>query len=95
MEALADNGNGVYYSIDGESEAEKVFGTDLLGTLYTVAEDVKLQLEFNPDRVDSYRLVGYENRVMANEDFENEPDTKITLLDNFYSTTYFLASIWL
>ena len=72
METIADNGNGVYYYIDGESEAEKVFGTDLLGTLYTVAEDVKLQLEFNPDRVDSYRLVGYENRVMANEDFEND-----------------------
>ena len=72
MEALADNGNGVYYYIDGETEAEKVFGTDLLGTLYTVAEDVKLQIEFNPDRVESYRLVGYENRVMENEDFEND-----------------------
>ncbi len=72
MEALADNGNGVYYYIDGETEAEKVFGTDLLGTLYTVAEDVKLQIEFNPDRVESYRLVGYENRVMDNEDFEND-----------------------
>lgn len=72
MEALADNGNGVYYYIDGESEAEKVFGTDLLGTLYTVAEDVKLQLEFVTDKVDSYRLVGYENRVMANEDFDND-----------------------
>lgn len=72
MEALADNGNGVYYYIDGETEAEKVFGTDLFGTLYTVAEDVKLQLEFNPELVSSYRLVGYENRVMANEDFEND-----------------------
>ena len=72
MEALADNGNGVYYYIDGETEAEKVFGTDLVGTLYTVAEDVKLQLEFNKDRVESYRLIGYENRKMANEDFEND-----------------------
>ncbi len=72
MEALADNGNGVYYYIDGESEAEKVFGTDLFGTLYTVAEDVKLQLEFNSEKVDSYRLIGYENRVMNNEDFEND-----------------------
>ena len=72
MEAIADNGNGIYYYIDGESEAEKVFATDLLGTLYTVAEDVKLQLEFNPDLVSSYRLIGYENRVMANEDFEND-----------------------
>ena len=74
MEALADNGNGIYYYIDGESEAEKVFGTDLLGTLYTVAEDVKLQLTFAPDIVQAYRLVGYENRVMANQDFED--DTK-------------------
>lgn len=72
MESLADNGNGVYYYIDGETEAEKVFGTDLVGTLYTVAEDVKLQLEFNADKIQSYRLVGYENRVMDNEDFEND-----------------------
>ena len=72
METIADNGNGIYYYIDGESEAEKVFATDLLGTLYTVAEDVKLQLEFNPELVASYRLVGYENRVMANEDFNND-----------------------
>lgn len=74
MEALADNGNGVYYYIDGESEAEKVFGTDILGTLYTVAEDVKLQLEFNSDAVRSYRLVGYENRLLNKEDFAD--DTK-------------------
>ena len=72
MEAIADNGNGIYYYIDGESEAEKVFATDLLGTLYTVAEDVKLQIEFNPESIESYRLIGYENRVMANEDFEND-----------------------
>ena len=72
MEALADNGNGVYYYIDGETEAEKVFGSDLLGTLYTVAEDVKLQLEFNSEAIKSYRLIGYENRVMNNEDFEND-----------------------
>lgn len=72
MEALADNGNGVYYYIDGESEAEKVFATDLLGTLYTVAEDVKLQIEFNPEAVESYRLIGYENRMLNKEDFEND-----------------------
>ena len=72
MEALADNGNGVYYYIDGISEAEKVFGTDLFGTLYTVAENVKLQVEFNASRVESYRLIGYENRRLANEDFEND-----------------------
>ncbi|MBQ9079603.1 MAG: VWA domain-containing protein [Clostridia bacterium] len=74
MEALADNGNGVYYYIDGEAEAEKIFGTDLLGTLYTVAEDVKLQLTFSPEYIDSYRLVGYENRLLAEEDFDD--DTK-------------------
>lgn len=69
MEALADNGNGVYYYIDGDSEAEKVFCSDLTSTLYTVADDVKLQLTFSPEYVESYRLVGYENRVMATEDF--------------------------
>ena len=74
MEAIADNGNGVYYYIDGESEAERVLGTDLLGTLYTVAEDVKLQLTFDPEYIAEYRLIGYENRVLDNEDFED--DTK-------------------
>ena len=74
MEALADNGNGVYYYIDGESEAEKVFGTDLVGTLYTVANDVKLQIEFDPSYVASYRLIGYDNRILDKEDFED--DTK-------------------
>ncbi len=72
METLADNGNGVYYYIDGESEAEKVFGSDLTGTLYTVAEDVKLQLTFDPDLVASYRLIGYENRVLKEEDFTDD-----------------------
>ena len=74
METLADNGNGVYYYIDGESEVEKVMGTDLLGTLYTVAEDVKLQITFDPEMVTSYRLIGYENRLLDKEDFED--DTK-------------------
>ena len=74
MEALADNGNGVYYYIDGESEAEKVLGSDLFSTLYTVAKDVKLQLTFDPDYVSSYRLIGYENRMLNEEDFRD--DTK-------------------
>ncbi len=74
MEALADNGNGVYYYVDGESEAEKVFGTDLCGTLYTVANDVKLQIEFDSAYVESYRLIGYDNRILDKEDFED--DTK-------------------
>jgi Ca-activated chloride channel family protein len=74
MSALAQNGNGVYYYIDGEREAEKVLGTDLLSTLYTVAKDVKFQLEFNKDRVEKYRLIGYESRLLNTEDFDD--DTK-------------------
>ncbi len=74
METIADCGNGVYYYIDGEDEAEKIFGHEIFSTLYTVAKDVKLQLTFNPDVIDAYRLVGYENRLLANEDFED--DTK-------------------
>ena len=72
MEALADNGNGVYYYIDGESEAERVLGTDLLSTLYTVANDVKMQITFDPAFVASYRLIGYENRILNTEDFEDD-----------------------
>jgi len=72
MEALADNGNGVYYYIDGEGEAEKVLGAELFSTLYTVAEDVKLQITFDPESVSAYRLIGYENRRLATEDFEND-----------------------
>lgn len=74
METLAHNGNGVYYYIDGESEAQKVFGTDLIATLYTVAKDVKLQLTFDPAYVASYRQIGYENRQLSREDFTD--DTK-------------------
>lgn len=74
METIADKGNGVYYYIDGEEEAEKIFGADLLSTLYTVASDVKLQITFDSENVAEYRLIGYENRVMSEEDFKN--DTK-------------------
>mgnify|MGYP003294093136 CR=1 FL=1 len=74
METIADHGNGVYYYIDSEIEAEKIFGHEICSTLYTIAKDVKMQLSFNPDYITSYRLIGYENRVMNNEDFEN--DTK-------------------
>ena len=74
MSALAQNGNGVYYYIDGEMEAEKVLCDELLSTLYTVAKDVKLQLTFNAQTIDKYRLVGYENRILNNEDFDD--DTK-------------------
>lgn len=72
MEALADNGNGVYYYIDGESEAERVLGSDILSTLYTVAKDVKMQITFDTRYVNSYRLIGYENRILNEEDFTND-----------------------
>lgn len=74
METIADCGNGVYYYIDSETEAEKVFGAEIFSTLYTVAKDVKLQLTFNPEYIESYRLVGYENRLLNKEDFAD--DTK-------------------
>ncbi|MBR1528154.1 MAG: VWA domain-containing protein [Oscillospiraceae bacterium] len=72
LETLADNGNGNYSYIDSELEAKKVLVQEMGGTLYTVAKDVKLQLEFDPETVQSYRLIGYENRVLANEDFNND-----------------------
>ncbi len=72
METLSDKGNGNYAYIDNLLEAEKVFVKEFGGTLFTVAKDVKLQLEFNPKYVKAYRLIGYENRVLANEDFKND-----------------------
>jgi Ca-activated chloride channel family protein len=72
MEQLADKGNGHYAYIDNLSEGRRVFVNELSGTLYTIAKDVKLQIEFNPLRVKSYRLVGYENRVLAKEDFADD-----------------------
>lgn len=74
LEALADYGNGNYSYIDSEKEAKKVLVDEMSGTLFTVAKDVKFQLEFNPANVKGYRLIGYENRVMAAEDFND--DTK-------------------
>jgi Ca-activated chloride channel homolog len=72
LEAITNNGNGIYHYIDSEREGRKVFQDELLGTLLTVAKDVKLQIEFNPNKVASYRLVGYENRLLAKEDFAND-----------------------
>jgi Ca-activated chloride channel family protein len=72
MESIADNGNGNYFYIDNIDEARKVLVTQLDGTLYTIAKDVKLQLEFNPSKVKAYRLVGYENRMLKKEDFNND-----------------------
>lgn len=72
MEILANKGNGNYAYIDNISEARKVLINEFGGTLFTVAKDVKLQLEFNPAKVQSYRLIGYENRLLADEDFNND-----------------------
>jgi len=74
MEKLADNGNGVYAYIDGVREARKVLVEQLTGSTITIAKDVKIQVEFNPAVVASYRLLGYENRALADEDFRD--DTK-------------------
>ena len=72
MEKLADRGNGNYAYIDTINEARKVLVEQLGGTLVTIAKDVKLQLEFNPRRVAQYRLIGYENRLLRNEDFNDD-----------------------
>ena len=72
LEVIADNGNGGYYVIDTLAEGEKVLCDQFTGSLYTVAKDVKIQVEFNKETVESYRLLGYENRVLSNEDFEND-----------------------
>ncbi|MBV6486027.1 MAG: hypothetical protein KFKLKKLM_02658 [Flavobacteriales bacterium] len=74
METLADKGNGNYAYIDNILEAKKVLVTEMGGTLFTIAKDVKLQLEFNPNKVESYKLIGYENRLLNAEDFND--DTK-------------------
>ncbi|HLM66718.1 MAG TPA: von Willebrand factor type A domain-containing protein, partial [Longimicrobium sp.] len=72
MEQIADHGNGNYAYIDGLLEARKVLVQEMGGTLFTIAKDVKLQVEFNPRHVYAYRLIGYENRLLAAEDFAND-----------------------
>ncbi len=72
METLADKGNGNYAYIDNITEARKVLVNEFGGTLFTIAKDVKLQIEFNPAKVKAYRLVGYENRMLKSEDFNND-----------------------
>ncbi len=74
LETLADKGNGNHAYIDNIQEARKVFGKEFGGTLYTIAKDVKIQVEFNPNKVQAYRLIGYENRMLEDEDFID--DTK-------------------
>lgn len=72
METLADDGNGSYHYIDCEEEAERVFGERLCANLVPFADDVKVQVEFNPEQVKAYRLIGYENRELADEDFRDD-----------------------
>jgi Ca-activated chloride channel family protein len=72
LERLADAGNGNYAYVDTLSEARKVLVSELSSTLFTIAKDVKIQVEFNPAQVLEYRLIGYENRMLAREDFSND-----------------------
>ncbi|UOE37191.1 vWA domain-containing protein [Chryseobacterium oryzae] len=72
METLADKGNGNYAYIDNLQEANKFLGKEFAGNMYAIAKDVKIQIEFNPKYVKSYRLIGYENRKLKNEDFTND-----------------------
>ena len=72
MEQLADHGNGNYAYVDGPAEARKVLVREMGGTLLTIAKDVKVQVEFNPARVRAYRLIGYENRLLAAQDFNDD-----------------------
>lgn len=72
LEKLADHGNGNHGYVDNLSEAKKVFVYEFGGTLFTIAKDVKIQVEFNPSLVAGYRLIGYENRMLASEDFNDD-----------------------
>jgi Ca-activated chloride channel family protein len=72
MEKLSNKGNGNYAYIDSNEEARKALGSQVAGTLYTIAKDVKIQVEFNPAKVAGYRLIGYENRLLADRDFNDD-----------------------
>lgn len=72
MQQLADKGNGNHFYIDNVNEAKKVLVSEFGSTLFTIAKDVKVQIEFNPARVQAYRLIGYENRLLAAEDFNDD-----------------------
>jgi Ca-activated chloride channel family protein len=72
MEQLANQGDGFYAYVNDEREADKLFSDDLVSTLLTVAIDGKIQVEFNPDAVDQYRLIGFENRAVLDQDFRND-----------------------
>lgn len=72
LEAITNDGNGVYYYVDSREEGRRVFLEKLMGTLMTIAKDVKIQVEFNPAKIGHYRLIGYANRVLKKEDFNND-----------------------
>ena len=72
MEQISNAGNGNYFYIDNINEAKKVFVTEMRATLFTIAKDVKIQVEFNPQLVQAYRLIGYENRMLKSEDFNDD-----------------------
>jgi Ca-activated chloride channel homolog len=72
LETLADKGNGNYAYIDTDEEADRFLGKEFVGSMYAIAKDVKIQIEFNPLHVQSYRLIGYENRKLNDEDFSND-----------------------
>lgn len=72
LEKITNKGNGNYFYIDNLREGRKVFLDDMMGTMVTIAKDVKIQVEFNPAKVKSYRLIGYANRILKKEDFKNK-----------------------
>ncbi|MCH2042744.1 MAG: VWA domain-containing protein [Saprospiraceae bacterium] len=72
MEKLSNSGNGNYFYVDSEREAQKVFSKEMRANMFTIAKDVKMQLQFNPMLVKGYRLIGYKNRILNNEDFDND-----------------------
>ena len=72
MESISNAGNGNYFYIDNIMEANKVFVKEMRATLFTIAKDVKIQIEFNPEKVQAYRLIGYENRMLQSEDFNDD-----------------------
>ncbi|MGI9428428.1 MAG: YfbK domain-containing protein, partial [Bythopirellula sp.] len=72
MEKISGKGNGNYHYIDNQTEARKVLVAEMAGTLVTIAKDVKIQIEFNPAQVSAYRLIGYENRMLKTQDFNDD-----------------------
>ena len=72
MQSLAQNGNGAAYHIDTYAEAQKALSEEIAGALFTIAKDVKIQVEFNPTEVAEYRLIGYETRALERSDFKND-----------------------